>query len=323
MKNIKLLLGAVLLIVVAVSCEKSDNGTYEYHQPQVKKYRASSELTKSTILEFEKTVIQSSSKEKQTMELGQAVWKLEAAINYCFRSDKSSISSSSEYNTTFDVPIETTKDEYVLSYVNMRQIYNKAVLYVEQSIQKKNENEYLYVADFSINSVKQNMVELSFNILLGATTGKIAPCTITSADYWYAGEQMGKCGEFVGQEVGKDASDKLEEILNCDPEPVVNMFYTNTGVIDEVYSSEYCFNSGHPDCLSPDEMNLYLDLAESFFLQYLPFDNVMISCEVNAYNWHDHMWNLQLNKQGVIIEPNGVYHHFENIYHGEPHIINY
>ncbi len=315
MKNIKLLLSAVLLIVVAVSCEKSDGGIDVLRQPQIKKYKVSKEMTKGAILDFEKTVIQSSSREKQTMELGEAVWKLEAAVNYYFRSDKLNVSPSSKYHTTFDVPIERTKDEYILSHIDIQKIYNKVLAYIQQSMRKKNENEYLRVADFSINKIDDLRAELSLYILLDVATGKQEPFQgyIRPCDYWYSLDKAGQCGPYEGSNVGSDATDILEAVLNY-TDPLGQVYYTDIDFFEDIYNTYFCYYTQHQECLSPEDLKELLSLLNEEFL-YDYYD--IISCEVNCYDWWGHYHKEEKNKN--ISVPNEYFYHYEQVYRGVAH----
>jgi hypothetical protein len=122
---------------------------------------------------------------------------------------------------------------------------------------------------------------------LNIVTGSYIPgdLGINDTDYWFAAMELGKCGPYQGQNIGWDASTRLDQVLNWNHGMVLacgnggTLFYTS---IDEIILVDgpngWLFWNGPTadECLDPSDMNYWWDVAEDEIEAHRPFGKVFI-----------------------------------------------
>jgi hypothetical protein len=207
------------------------------------------------------------------MPLDEALWMLEAGVNYQFRSVKDSLKEFVYDSIKIDLEIfKDGNDLFMVDGDHLMDGFNDLLNFTEAKL-LNNEGFFLYMADVEIVGIDQDALELKMTTVAAGVPSHPWPCFIQSDDYWYPVGGQGYCaGPNQGQGIGKDASTRINGILNwnhcmgwaCNQGVV---FYTNIIVFNDIY--EYtnpnggsCFWDGSPDdCLNPQEMQYWVDNA--------------------------------------------------------------
>ena len=128
---------------------------------------------------------------------------------------------------------------------------------------------------------------------LSMVTGSYIPgdLSINNTDYWFVVMEFGKCGPYSGQNVGWDASTRLDQVLNWNHGMQLTcgnggtLFYTS---IDEILLADglngWLFWNGPTadECLDPSDMNYWLGVAEVEIEANRPSGKVFIDV---IYRW--------------------------------------
>jgi len=208
----------------------------------------------------------------ESMDLGEAIWTLEGGVNYEYRGDKSEL----RY-TALDTLLLTAG--VFLDESQVYQIYTEDVYVVYDELLRfaatlVDEENILLFASLEVVSTHQTYVEIKYTVVLGF--GGINQSGMNETDYWYAAGGLGKCGPYIGQQIGKDATDRIRFFLNAEQ---VNVdYWTDVDIIPWIYYLEDPF--GNPcfwgpgsasTCLDPDEMTYWLNKAAYVVSYYKPF----------------------------------------------------
>ncbi|MFA5478264.1 MAG: hypothetical protein WC271_16355, partial [Bacteroidales bacterium] len=142
-------------------------------------------------------------KSSETMSVDSAVWYFKAALNYTYA--RAGVDFNYLSNDSAAINVSTSNGEITESGLpviyqqildSVRAIYNSAI---------GNDKNLLMV-----NVVPSEVSTSSTDLTIYAATGSTTPTYIyghfDETDYWNWGLELGKCGEYAGQEVGQDAS---------------------------------------------------------------------------------------------------------------------
>lgn len=311
MKNQFLSLIAALLIigvaiVSVISCSKTDQekanqkGTITHFSPE-------KSVVEPTITKFIQRFEDYKAGYKSggdDIKLGEAIWTLEAGVNYEFLSPKEELADFTSDSITFIVDVYIGENnEYYITEENAVNLYGEMLSFTGNQVSP--EDVELFVADLEAVSVENGQAEMKVTITDGK--GNINPYEINSTDYWYPTQDDGKCNGYTYD--GKDASDRIREILNASQ--AIADYWTDIETFHLIYeiscpcNYEQCFwEGGQYDCLSPTEMQEWLDKAICVVNELRPSGKSRIEA---YYHW-------DVITFGVIY-----CHYFHYISYGIPH----
>jgi hypothetical protein len=230
------------------------------------------------------------SKNGGSMASDSAEWHLEGLLNF-----------EQANNTHEFIQVEFLYDTLawpasngVISYEGLQQVY-ASVNELAQSMALNNGNpDYtfdvidLQVIETGLKSGEKDVVVALSGGLLG-TIPTYTPFDLT--DYWESGNLLGKCDEFAGQYIGRDATTELEHHFKGPytyPSYFVSLsyvwvFYCENEADDNpfgYYMMWFEMGNGSNDCLSPDELNYYLSKWDYLKNKYKPEGKTFCSVDV-------------------------------------------
>ncbi|MEZ5196920.1 MAG: hypothetical protein R2764_11090 [Bacteroidales bacterium] len=301
----------VIAIVSVVSCSKTDQesvnqkGTITHFFPE-------KSMVEPTITKFIHRFEDYRAGYKTggvDIKLGEAIWTLEAGVNYEFQSPKEELGDFASDSISFTVDVYIGDDnEYYITESDAMNLYNEMLSFTGNMVSP--EDVELLVADLEVLSVEDGDAEVKFETLAGGID-PFSDCNVNITDYWYAANGAGKCSIYEYQYVGQDAASRISVLLNCVQMSVG--YWTdiyNTGYVTSYYdqSNNSCFwgteNTGNwYDCLYPTDMDYWWGQAEYVIDDLKPSGKEYINCRFKDEVWTDGDW----------------FHCFENIRYGIPH----
>ncbi|MCF8369242.1 MAG: hypothetical protein K9G76_09380 [Bacteroidales bacterium] len=287
-KQVISLIAASLIIGVAIvsviSCSKTEQEKVN-QQGTITHFSPSQEMVEPTI----KTFIQRFEDYKagyktggEDIKLGEAIWTLEASVNYEYQGQKENLRDFENDSLFVSVDVFIGENnEYYLSEEDALELYSDIIDFTGDKL--NTENAELLVADLEYSSVDNGNANMKL-ITVSGKGGFPDPCTLHSDDYWYAAFEAGRCNGLTGG-VGKDASNKINTLLNCTQ---ANGYWTS---IEAVYDiTQYfdpnlnpCFwgmgyQGSWDDCISPTEIDYWYDMAVYVIDEETPYGKEYIDC---------------------------------------------
>lgn len=154
----------------------------------------------------------------ESMDLGEAVWTLEGGVNFEYRGDKSELRYTAMDTLLLTAPIFIDENQIYQIYTeDVYDIYDEMLRFAATLV---DEESILLFASLDVVSTQPTYVELKYTVVLGF--GGINQSGMNETDYWYAASGLGKCGSYVGTQIGKDATDRIRFFLNAEQ---VNVSY--------------------------------------------------------------------------------------------------
>jgi len=250
-----------LAIFVLSACKKENTG--EINAPPMN----TSQKTEALILAF-KDKLDNNLKDGTTYAADSAVWYVEALLNYSY-GYATALGCTFETDSVGTTVNSSGSNGYTLSQLN--DVYE----YIEEEATENiPDDHYIFCIDVSL---AVNGSQTTFS----GVTGYARPLPeFKSTDdddpgYWYWGYALGMCGPDVGNNIGTDAGDIIEGLVNATAEYdyFTNIENTTTSPSSYPYSSfpfhddylaearlfSYCDTTGPNDdfCLSPDHISFY------------------------------------------------------------------
>jgi hypothetical protein len=210
-------------------------------------------------------------KSGEDIEMNEALWTLEAGVNYEFRSNKDSITNI-VYDSIF-VVVGTSigeNGELMANGDDLMAAYSDLLNYTNSELSEGGETNYLFMADVEVKEVNDETVTLKMTSAKGPILPRPWSCYVQGSDYWYPVMDMGYCdGDSVGLGQGQDASTRLNGLFNkkrCMAYACTGtVYFTNIDTYWGIYyyenqNEDNCFWEGeYTECLSPSDMNYWLD----------------------------------------------------------------
>ncbi len=253
------------------------------------------------------------------MSKADAVWLMEASINYLngFQLSywENEVVQESNYNA---ILVEGNNDYFTGGSI----LSTFALMDAAITNQKANNNHNMVlVVDLYLDEENSNAIFIRSISALSYPISNISDKRlIESDDYWSAGFDLGKCDIYAGQEVGKDATDKVNYIVNWNwwnayYRTTYNaqdvLYHTNVGTTyvgwGQTSGSDPWGGQPGNTCLSPTDMNGVLTLNENSIFSVIPNGQQLI--RANVY------WDV-IGSSG----PSGDVYHNSNNTHGIPHV---
>jgi hypothetical protein len=249
-------------------------------------------------------------KSGNNIDISEAEWTIEAAVNYAFRGEKENLETLIYDSLLLAVDVHYGLDNEILMHESDAfALYDDVFGFVASMVDV---DKQLLVADVELKQVSDGVA--SFRITAVVIGGMPDPCQIYPDDYWYAAAGLGKCNGYTGGS-GKDAADKINTLLNC---AQLNAWFTNVESKWEIMqyygpNGEPCFwgmdwTGNAQDCLSPLDIGYWFNLALYVSDEETPPNKSFIRCKFNS----------DLGLGGA----NQWFHYYQFISYGIPHPIN-
>ncbi len=298
MNKIKYIISAFIVVAVAaliiVGCKKEkescvpDNGTPTIEQDGMSAY-----------LQDFKEKMQSGAKADETLGLEDAMWHLEAVLNYSY--DNAGFQFSDIQCDTFTYTIQTMGDEMSMSQIN--NVFNKLSKDIEASFDKCSLPDKNIMSVQTIFEANGKATSVSVKNVIAISGGIISPDKFGPTDYWNENNGGGKCGSYEGECMNSGAPRELTKKLNmripkyaCATD--VNSkggYFTDIDEV-EIYPSDgtnFMFDENSPcgyklyvsgpwspdGCICPDDMNYYLSKGPEIIEHYKPEGKVAVSAQ--------------------------------------------
>jgi hypothetical protein len=217
--------------------------------------------------------------------LNEALWNLEAGVNYEYRSVKDGLANLTEDSTFVTVPVTVDANgNYIVNGDDLAIAYSNLLNFTDIQLTMGGENKKLLVADVSIKNVTPQSATMKMTT--SSATPSTPSCDIENDDYWYPVMGDGKCGAYAGQNTGEDASTRINYILNdcydynCSTGIV---FFLNVETTDEIFDEEHLWTGQFNDCLNPTDMQNDLDGAWYVINDNAPAQKDYIS---SSFTWN-------------------------------------
>ncbi len=265
-------------LIIINSCSKNDildNNQLESkrHNSQINDFSPSDENIFPLIEAFNSRYdnFKLGYKTGEDVMLNEAMWNLEAGVNYEFRSNKDSITYI-VYDSTFVVISISTNDngELLADGNDVMTAYGSLLSFTNSVLSENGQTNYLLMADVEITELTDETATLKMTAAQGPIIFRPWSCYVQNSDYWNPVLGMGYCdGDSIGLGQGQDASSRLNGLFNkkrcmaygCSG----TIYFTNVNTYSYIYYYENqnnlnCFWQGSSsECLSPQEMNYWLD----------------------------------------------------------------
>ena len=219
-------------------------------------------------------------KSGEDMPLNEAIWTLEAGVNYEFRWPKDSLIISM-YDTAFFTANTSVNEigQLIMSSDDLFEVYSELLYFNENALNETGQNFKLYFADVEINSYSENEIELIVTSGFGYPKPRV--CFVNSEDYWYAANELGNCD--IGEPLSgiNDAADRINQLINnrncssltCPGGGEVSSFHSITNIsliYDPITYQYYFWNGFSTDCLEPNNIAYWQGIAETLIEDHRP-----------------------------------------------------
>lgn len=206
---------AAIGVFVINACKKTETGINTLVAYQGTEFMPNSNEVEPLILDFNQSYqsYQKGMKSGAETPLEEALWTLEAGVNYEFRSSKDSIGNII-YDTTY-VTASIFVDEngsYLVPDSELMEAYDELLAGTNAVLNSGSEESLLLLADVSISSIENDKV--NFAMVSGRGVQLPRQCEVKSDDYWYGLWGDGQCGSYIGQNMSLDAADRIGELIN-------------------------------------------------------------------------------------------------------------
>jgi hypothetical protein len=255
-----LMLFSVIFLFALSACKKNDAGDAQTPQ-QIQNHK-----TEALILDF-KDKIENHLKDGGIYTGDSAVWYVEALLNYSY-------GYATALGCTFEADsASTTFNSGGINGYTLAQLNDVYEYLEENALENKPDDRYIFCIDVSM-SVSGNFT--TFSSVAGyAKQLPIFKSTDDDMGNWYWGDELGMCGPDAGNNIGMDATDILESLVNATAE---YDYFTNLEQVtilpdSNIYDPNFPFNDtyllpyrsfvyrdteGNSDfCLTPSHISYY------------------------------------------------------------------
>lgn len=275
-----ILLIAVAGVITFVACNKKNEMVNNIVKTNVVSISPDDDMD-GYLLDLRKRM-KSATKDGEAMPLADVEWNLTALENFGFcdgskRSDKMIID-------TFYTELRVKDGSVSLYDLNLAYEDNKVKI-MNRFKSLENNDKNIYYIKCLIDSVLYNDCVRVTTITSMRNGGSMPRLDgFGPTDYWYDFDLRGKCGPYEGQCVGRDATTEMQQkvIQNMDHyscQPGYRLYYTNIynesiwyyGSCEDSPSAPDCLYTNwtyYNRCLTPDELNWYLNYILSLFEEW-------------------------------------------------------
>jgi hypothetical protein len=199
----KLFLFLVVSAVFLSSCKK-DEISIDNEEDQGVELFLSQQNPEEQITEFISNL--ENPENVEPISIDDMVWNIEAGLNYLY-SDFEKLNYQTLTKGKFLTDFELNGEGFV-EFSEVANVYNQLKTSLSGAFAEVlNEDKWLLLVD--ITYLDGDTLEMSYYFASAKIT---LPTTFTfgATDYWYYGEELGKCGQYAGQGVGSDATIQLD-----------------------------------------------------------------------------------------------------------------
>ena len=268
--------GMFIIAAIFVSCSKQDQTELTSSPPEISQSKADI-LIENKIRAFKSKLEHLREnpqfKSGETMAVDSVVWYVEATLNYTYA--RAGVPFDRILRDSAKITIPVNNQGVLLADVDL------AYQQVKDSLSAKyhaiaSEDKSLLVVDVEAVTAADNSTELHVKAGFAEGSGVLEYGQFGTTDYWYWGRGFGKCDQYIGQNLGEDASTELDYYINH-PISVYpgKVYFTDEetlGYFDpwdypdpnnpfgyyRLFALEFIEPPLEHPCLSPDEMNYYL-----------------------------------------------------------------
>lgn len=286
MKKSFFIIAAVVIVaataITVSSCKKDKTEESNTNETVAKNYELS-DMDKAMIAFGEKMKAASDERSGETMPLAEALNTLSNYQNY-------TMCDASHYSTemvtdTFKVTLNVCNGQVLLSELN--RIYETTKPEILEKLNSLDGDEKaIYIIKTFVKETPRNGLDgytgtldarVVTRMMDSFGTPNMIKTAFDSTDYWYDFDSLGKCGQYVGQCVGRDCVTELKTIISNRLTTIAcgsgyyTVFFDQEDIEIEAidYPDVHSPNSHYalpwrsfwddPQCVSPDEMNYYLN----------------------------------------------------------------
>lgn len=297
MKKFGILMGALVLAMVAIviiACTKEKETMVAQSSDEM--VAISKEDDMSAYLKQFKEKMQSASKRDESLSLEDARWHLEALLNYTFGDAGHETTDIQSDTLNYRLPTEDGK----VSLAHLNEAFNSLSFGVEKCLADCDlpDKSLLAIRTKFGNGTRDGVVNAQFIVdVRGYSSGNAMP-HFGPTDYWSENDASGKCGPYEGECDGIGSVQALELKINAnlpsfscnqgrgyfsdyDSIPIDDSFifdYLRDSLSPYGYRVHYhgCPTWQYPTCLSPDDLNYYLDEALKLINELKPVGKVIV-----------------------------------------------
>lgn len=214
-----------------------------------------------------------------------ALWLMEASINY---KNAFQLSYWEKEHVAKSVYFPTLSGSSSFTGASILSTFAAMDAAIQAQVQNQNHDMVLALDLFldDDNASQINMRGITASSL--PITNVSNSLEIGSDDYWYLGNNQGKCGPYSGQNVGMDAAERVEDIVNhnwwhayylniYNPQDVI--YFTNIQTIHPTSS----FWPAEPNgCQTPSDMDVILTFDENGIFTNIPTGNQLINVNLTG-----------------------------------------
>ena len=314
MQTIKLLTFALLMVALAITGCKKD----ETLKPQDRADALKSKKTTEQLLAFRE---QLKLKNGSSLSVDSATWYLEGLLNYENANNDHNITELTfNHDTLVMCCVGST-----ISIDELNIVYSYFTNELYEVLTGHNDTTYQFdLIDINISYSGLKSGETVITMVAASGLQFIGNyVAFEPYDYWFWGANLGKCGSYIGNNVGTDAADKLQIRFNNPLNPYEPGYFTSveerqawpyeTEYLDPNYPGSFIpsmifwasgsgSNPPSEPCLSPLELNYYLSKFEFIKNNCKPNGKTFKNVEVNG------TFGLQINTWERI--------HYYTLYYG-------
>jgi hypothetical protein len=257
-----------IIIVVIFSCRKAFDP-----QPSTVQKTEYADETEMKIQEFLNSM-NTPLKTGSTHTVAEAIWYLEATLNYSYAIYDSDFVYFSKDTSNFSIDLNqngtVNHNDLLAAYAHMVDSL-KAHYDAIQS-----QTKHVILCDVINVSNSVNPLDLQLVSFIVYDISPLYYDLFGPTEYWYAGNGLGMCGDSVGLHVERDATTELEyKIMHPLVATVANVrvYYSDINTYMSIEPWYYYYDPaprdyrfylysttypGEVQCISPDELNFYL-----------------------------------------------------------------
>ncbi len=234
------------------------------------------DLTEQKILDFKAKML-APNKSGETMSIEDAVWYIEAALNYtyCNMETTDNVIVDSAF-----VTINLTETDEI-DFNNVITAYNELETDLENILGE--DNMLLTDIEYIQNLDKSGDATFKLTTVRGGDIDENR-FHFNATDYWKPIFELGKCDIYTGHAIGHDASSQVEKMINTAASYYLAPGYATdvesiyAGVYNGTYP-DYFWSGYESDCIDPAGMNYWLIKGQQVAELLTPSSKDLLSCE--------------------------------------------
>jgi len=307
----------VFLALLFTSCSKQD-------EQQMQNQLSDSDIKVEQKITAFLNKIKNPTKNNETIPIDQAIWNIEAGLNYSYGQAGIGLNEIITDSVFVEIPVSSDQE---ITTINIAEAYSE----LEENLQNINsgiEGEH-NVVSINVIATENNNKSDSVNIKAYITFNRTLigyPFSFNEWDYWSFWQGNGYCdGPNVNKPSDSDAAEEIQKRIHMRKavpsgnyyylEPQTVYFYAidhpniNDATPHDNYYDYYffCNWNGLPnyhDCLSPEELNFYLNSGEMMMYNtsndtpsgLRPENKTFISCDI----WPDYLVGTSVTNDDIM-----------------------